>query len=131
MLCGLCKNRRFRGNHRRHHQGDKNRRAGNNGTVTSNQRTLRRNVPKLVTLMMEAIRSSETSVLTRATRRDISEDGILHSHRRDNLKLISSFLTAFNCNKVLGCSEILRKRKRLLILRQFPDELTVGSRFWM
>jgi hypothetical protein len=31
--------------------------------------------PILVTLMMEAIRSSETSVLTRATWRNITEDG--------------------------------------------------------
>jgi hypothetical protein len=39
--------------------------------VTSNQRTLRRNTE---------------SVLTRVTRRNIPEDAILHSHRRENLK---------------------------------------------
>jgi hypothetical protein len=35
---------------------------------------------------MEAIRSPETSVLTRATRRNIPEYGTHHSHRRENLK---------------------------------------------
>jgi hypothetical protein len=38
------------------------------------------------TLMMEAIRSSETPVLTRATWRYIPKDAILHSHCRENLK---------------------------------------------
>jgi hypothetical protein len=42
--------------------------------------------PSLVTLMMEALRSSETSVLTRATWHNISEDGMHHSHRREYLK---------------------------------------------
>jgi hypothetical protein len=40
----------------------------------------------LVTLMVAAIRSSETSVLIIATQRHVPEDGILHSHRRENLK---------------------------------------------
>jgi hypothetical protein len=42
--------------------------------------------PILVTLVMEAMRSSKMSVHTRATRRSIPEDGILHSHRREYLK---------------------------------------------
>jgi hypothetical protein len=36
--------------------------------------------------MMDAIQSSETSVLTRTKRRNIPEDDILHSQRPENLK---------------------------------------------
>jgi hypothetical protein len=47
------------------------------------------NVPSsliYVALMMEAICSSETSVLTRARGRNAQEGGILHNHRHEHLK---------------------------------------------
>jgi hypothetical protein len=44
---------------------------------------------------MVATRSSETSVHARSTRRHIPEDGILHSHRCENLKPYKIFLFHF------------------------------------
>jgi hypothetical protein len=42
--------------------------------------------PNLVTLLTEALRTSETSVLTIATRRNIPEYAIFHNHRREAFK---------------------------------------------
>jgi hypothetical protein len=42
--------------------------------------------PILVTLMMPALCSYDTSVLRKAIRRNIPEDDILHGHRCENVK---------------------------------------------
>jgi hypothetical protein len=57
---------------------------GRTQAATSNRRTLRIN----------------TSVLTRATRRNNPEDTILHSHRRENLKSYSTNVVSLDVSRV-------------------------------
>jgi hypothetical protein len=51
----------------------------------------------VITVMIEAVSAFETSVnFYQTTRRDIPEDGHLHTRRRENLKSHSGF---YYCNK--------------------------------
>jgi hypothetical protein len=50
------------------------------------------NSPILVTLMKEALSSSETPALARAIRRNIPEDTSLHSHRREKPQIVHRIL---------------------------------------
>jgi hypothetical protein len=81
--CGSFKNRRFRGTEPFHHLYYVFLRSVHRLLVTAN---VVPSSPILVTLMMEALPSSKTLVLTKATRPNIPEDGILDSHCSENLK---------------------------------------------
>jgi hypothetical protein len=78
--------------HHLHYQGEKNQRTRNN--ISSNYTA--NVVPSsliLLNLVMEAIRSSETSVLTTPTQGHIPEDGFIQSDHREDLR---SYIPADN-----------------------------------
>jgi hypothetical protein len=54
------------------------------------------------TLMMEVLRSSETTFLTRETRRHAQEDVFLHNHSRENIKSYTAGLCNGNVMCFLG-----------------------------
>jgi hypothetical protein len=102
--CRFSVNRRFGGTYRLHLQGTKIRERGTSVSMWLLTLVLRSRISSS-TPKTEAIRSSETLVYTKSTRRHIAEDGILHSHRRENLKFDLKFTTQLN--------RTLRKRDRV------------------
>jgi hypothetical protein len=80
--CGSCKDRRFGRTYCLHQQGENNPRSRNSvrsyWNATPRDSCMNRHFEgKHRSQMIKVIRSSETSVLTRATRRHITEDGFL------------------------------------------------------
>jgi hypothetical protein len=75
---------------------------------------------------MEALSSSETSVLTRATWRNTPEDSILHSYRRENLKsyLINRMFPAVKQTEINVHGQPFRWPRYKL----YPLNLAQGSR---
>jgi hypothetical protein len=77
MPRGNCKNRHFGGTHRLHHQGDKNRLSRNASSNKQLTHSAKIYYVRMITMMLEALLSSETPVLTRAAHRNILDDRIL------------------------------------------------------
>jgi hypothetical protein len=77
--CGSCKDRRFGGKYNLHRQGITNRLLVTANVVPSSS--------IIVTLMMQTIRSSETSVFIRVSRHHIPEDDIIHRKHKVSEKL--------------------------------------------
>jgi hypothetical protein len=70
-------------------------------------------------------------VLTRATRPNIPEDAILHSHRRENLKsyILEWNFVKYNIPNYTG--SIVREDTSCKFQDSFPLNIIGGKHFWM
>jgi hypothetical protein len=106
------------------------------GTDVSGEHEFHRSVLRLIIIanavpnslirftLMESTRSSETSVLTRAMRRHIPEEGILHSHRRENLK---SYFSQWSLCMLRSSIAQTRARALNLALKKNSEPICQGS----
>jgi hypothetical protein len=85
-LCRFCVYRRFGGTYHLHLQVRKIREPVTSLSMWQLPAHACSSLADFSNLKIEAICSSETSVHTRSTQRHIPEEGILHSHRCENLK---------------------------------------------
>jgi hypothetical protein len=105
--CRYRVNRRFGGTYRLHLQGRKIPERG-----TSVSRWIQTDFSAL---KMNVIRSSETSVHRRYIRRHIPEDGILHSHRCENLKSYISGKFLFTRSSPIKLTNMIAFRLTVLV----------------
>jgi hypothetical protein len=114
---GSCKNRRFGGIYRLHHQGGNSQRTRNNVSVTANV------VPssQIIFTLIMVIHSSETSVHITAIWYNIPEDVIVHSDHSEYLKPYREGCRRNVCKVILFYFILQKTRKHFIIIDRTPS----------